>query len=102
MGRQGCRPVSQLAAFPKEVLEEGSGFRGEYAFDDVDAVVEEIGIGELELGADAAEAKIAGAEDEGMDAGVDKGAGAHNAGFERDVECGLAEAVIGGLKGGGS
>jgi hypothetical protein len=91
-----------LAAGLEELLEEGGGFRGEYAFDDIDAVVEEIGIGELEFGADAAEAEVAGGEDEGADAGVDEGAGAHDAGFEGGVEGGVLEAVVAEGVGGGA
>ncbi len=88
-----------LAAVAEEGLEEGGGFGGEGAFDDFDAVVEEIGIGELELGADAAETEIAVGENQGLYAGVDDGAGAHDAGFEGDVEGGVVEAVV--LEGGG-
>lgn len=62
-------------------------------------MVQEIGIGELELGPDATEAEVAIGEDEGFDAGVDDGAGAHDAGFESDVEGRVVEAVV--LAGGG-
>ncbi len=88
-----------LAAVAEEGLEEGGGLGGEGAFDDFDAVVEEIGIGELEFGADAAEAEVAVGEYQGLYAGVDDGAGAHDAGFEGDVEGGVVEAVV--LEGGG-
>ena len=88
-----------LAAVAEEGLEEGGGFGGERAFDDFDAVVQEIGIGELEFGADAAEPEIAVGEDQGFYAGVDDRAGAHDAGFEGDVDGGVVEAVV--LEGGG-
>lgn len=80
-------------------MEEGGGFGGEGAFDDFDAVVQEIGIGELELGANAAETEIAVGEDQGFYAGVDDGTGAHDARLQGDVEGGVVEAVV--LEGGG-
>lgn len=89
----------RLASVAEEGLEEGGGFGGEGAFDDFDAVVEEIGIGELEFRTDAAEAEIAVGEDQGFYAGVDDGAGAHHARFEGDVEGGFVQAVV--LEGGG-
>lgn len=95
-----CHPgFVWLAAVAEEGLEEGGGFGGQRAFDDFDAVVQEIGIGELELGADAAEAEVAVGEDQGFDAGVDDGAGAHHARLQGDVEGGVVEAVV--LEGGG-
>src|SRR6187431_1360474 len=68
----------------------------------MNAVIEEIGIGQLELGPDAAKAEIAGAEGEGLDAGVDQGAGAHDAGFQGYIDGGVVEAVVLPLRGGGA
>lgn len=65
-------------------------------------MVEDVGIGEAELGADAAEAEVAGGEDEAFEACVDEGAGAHDAGFEGDVEGGAGEAVVAEDEGGGA
>lgn len=89
-------------ASAEEILEERGGLRGEDAFHDLDAVIEEIGIGQLKFGPDSAEAEIAGAEGEGADAGVNQGAGAHDAGFQRYVDRGVVEAVILFLPGGGA
>jgi hypothetical protein len=41
------------------------------AFDNFDLVIEQVGIGQSELGAHAAEAQIASAKDEPADAGMD-------------------------------
>ena len=90
------------SALAKEILQECGGFGGQRPFDDFDAVVEEVRIGELELGADAAEAEVAGAEDEGFDAGVNEGAGAHDAGFEGDVDGRVFQAVVAEGAGGGA
>ena len=86
----------------EEVLEELGAFGAEDAFGDFDAVVEEVGVGELELAADAAEAEVAGAEDDAGDAGVDESAGAHDAGFESAVENGAFQAVVAEAGGGGA
>lgn len=91
-----------LAARLKEELEEGGGIGGEDAFDYFDFMVEDIGIGELEFGADTAEAEIPGGEDKGADAGMDKRAGAHDAGFEGGVEGSVLEAVVAEIAGGGA
>lgn len=96
------RPPLGSAAGAEEVFEQGGGFGGEEAFVDFEAVVEDVGIGEAELGAHAAEAEVAGGEDEAIKAGVDERAGAHDARFEGDVECGAAEAVIAEGEGGGA
>jgi len=86
----------------EEVLEELCAFGAEDAFGDFDAMVEEVGVGELKLAADAAEAEVAGAEDDAGDAGVDEGAGAHDAGFEGGVENGILQAVVAETCGGGA
>jgi hypothetical protein len=95
-------PFLILAARAEEVLEEAGGLGGQGAFDDFDAVVEEVGVGDLKLGADAAEADVAGGEDEGADAGVDEGAGAHDAGLQGGVDGGVVEAVVGAGLGSGA
>ena len=89
-----------LAAGGEEIAEEGGAFGAEDAFDDFDAVIEQVAIGDLELAAYAAEAEVAGAEDEAAQAGVHDGAGAHDTGFERAIEIGALEAVIAKAAGG--
>ncbi len=84
----------RLAALAEEVPEEGCGFVAKDTFDDLDAMVEQGGIGNLELAADTAKAEVAGTEDESLDAGGDECAGAHRAGFEGAVEGGGFEAVV--------
>jgi hypothetical protein len=98
-----CWHPSLWAAFwLEEILEELGAVGAEDAFGDFDAVVQEFGIGDLELAADAAEAEVAGAKDDAGDAGVDECSGAHDAGFEGAVEDGVFEAVVAEAGGGGA
>jgi hypothetical protein len=57
-------------------------------------MIEQIGIGDAEFTAHAAEAEVARAEDETADARRDQSASAHDAGFESAVQGGLIEAVV--------
>ena len=82
------------AAGAEEVFEQGGAIGGEDVFRDVEAVIEKLVIAEAELGADGAEAEVAGAEDEPADPGVDERAGAHDAGLESAVDGGVLQAVV--------
>lgn len=97
---QAAAVRSALSPFAEELLEQAQALRREDAFDDLHAMVQQVGIGDPELAAYPAEAQVARAEDQAANAGGDEGAGAHDAGFERNVECGVFKPVIPG--GGGS
>jgi hypothetical protein len=87
-----------LALTGEEILEELGAIGGEGAFEDFEAMVEELVIGELEFAAYAAEAQVARAENESADAGMDQGAGAHDAGFERGIERGAFQTIVANLR----
>ena len=95
-------PFDLSAAAAKEILYESGGLHGQDAFHDLNAVVEDIGIGQLEFGPYAAESEITGTENKRVNAGVNQGAGAHDAGFQRHVDGGVVEAVVLHALGGGA
>ena len=57
-------------------------------------MIEDRRIRHLELTAHAAEAQVAGAEDEALDARGHQRSGTHHAGFQRAVQGGAGEAVV--------
>src|SRR5580658_4909906 len=97
-----CRSARllDLAARTEKVLDQRGALGSENAFDDLDAVVQDVGIGEAELTADSAEAEIAGAEDQAGNSGGDQSAGAHDARFHGCIEGRLWKAIVGDGGGG--
>ena len=79
----------------EESLEQCETFGSQDSFDDLNLMIEQIGIGNTKLASNAAESEVAGAENHGADAGVYQCAGAHRARLQRDVERSVFEAVIG-------
>ncbi len=80
--------------------QQRSALGPENALLDGNGVVKETGVGDVKLTANAAEAKVAGAEDEPSNAGVNEGAGAHGAGLEGAIKGGAFEAVVAEAAGG--
>jgi hypothetical protein len=99
----GC-PASgerqDLAASGEEALEHCHALGGKDALGHLDAVIQDLGIGDTELTADAAETQVARTENQAADARVNQGAGAHHARFERDIERRTLQTVIAELAGG--
>jgi len=78
----------------EESFEQSSAFCAKYALRDFDTMIQEVGIGDLELAADASETKVARSEDEPSDASVYQRTRAHGARFQRDIESRTGETVF--------
>ncbi len=90
---QATAPVA-LTPLAEEALQELQALDREDAFNDLHSMVEELGVGQAELAADAAEAQVASPEDEAGHARCYQRAGAHDAGLERHVKGGPSESVV--------
>ena len=81
--------IWRLAASREEALEQGSGFSGEKAGYDLNAMVELSGREDFETGAEGATLGVVGGIYEAWDAGLNDGAGAHGAGLQGYVKGGV-------------
>ena len=81
--------IWRLAASREKALEQGSGFGGEKAGYDLDAMVELGGREDFETGAEGATLGVVGGIYEAWDTGLNDGTGAHSAGLQGYVEGGI-------------
>src|SRR5260370_9027427 len=88
------RGVSWSAPLREEILQQAHGFDGQDAFDNFQAMVQQVGISEAELTADTAEAQIPGAEDKAGHSGRYQRSAAHHAWLQRRVKGRALEAII--------
>jgi len=77
----------------EEVLNLCGCLGRQYPFDNAYSMVENFGIRQFELGADAAEAKISGAKDQSLDARLDQRSSAHDTRLQGDIDGGIFESV---------
>lgn len=100
IGKRTLHLSIHLSSGFEKLDEQRSALGPENALLDGNRVVEKARVSDLELTAHAAEAEVAGTEDEAADAGVDEGAGAHGAGLEGAIKGGAFKAVVAEAAGG--
>lgn len=82
------------AATGEEILQQGDGFVGANAFNDIDAMVSAVVAEHFEAGMDRPALGLIRSVDQTRYAGLEHCAGAHRAGLDGDVKTGADKAVI--------